>query len=76
MEVNIKNIIIMLWVEKFQELFYLITSNLFDRGGVQIWNKLNLIITINYGMMIKYIHNILNHMTGFGRRGPVFEENW
>ena len=84
LDVNIQNIIIMLWVEDSHEMVHFIIINLFDWSCVCIWNilivrfnwkiwgvKLN--ITIINGIMIKYPRDSWNHRNGFGRRGTGFE---
>ena len=68
-------------------MIHFIIINLFNRSGVWIWNwfiirlnwKLwggNFKITIIYGMMIQFPHDVWNHRVGSGRRGPGFEVSW
>ena len=65
-------------------MVYFIMIHLFDQSGIWIWNRVrgrlnwrlwrvNLNITINNGMMIKYRCDSWNLRTAFVRRGPVFE---
>ena len=85
--INIQNIIIMLWVEEFQEMVHLIIINWFYWSGVWIWNifrvrfrwkiwKVNLNIKMINVTVINLPHNSWNHRTGFERRGPGFELRW
>ena len=84
LEVNIQNIIIMIWVKYFQEFVHFIITNWFDWNAVHIQNivicrfkwilwRINLNINIINGIMIKYTHDGKNHRTSFGRRGIGFE---
>ena len=84
LKVNIQKIIIMLWMEKFQDMVHFIIIHLFDRSGVWIWNwcrftfnwkpwMVNYNITIINGMMIKCPHDSWNYRTVLGRRGPGFK---
>ena len=83
LEFNIHNIIIMFWVEEFQEMVHFIIINWFYFIGNCIWNRfmvifnckiliVNLNITVINGMVIKSPHDSWNQSTGFGRRGPGF----
>ena len=87
LEVSIHKIIIMFWVEEFQEMVNLIIINWFDSSGVWICNRfrdifnwklwrVNLNITIINGTMINYPHDSWNHRNFFGRRGNRFELRW
>ena len=84
LELNTRNIFIMLWVEYLQDMLHFIIINLFDWSGVWIWNRLrvrfnwklwrvNLNITIINGIIIKSHTDIWNRSTGFGRIGTGFE---
>ena len=84
MEVNIQNIIILLWVEELKGMVYLSITNWFDHIVVWIWIifrgrfkwkllRLNLSITIINVTRINSPHNSWNHRPGFGGRGTGFE---
>ena len=75
----------MFWVEEFQKKFHYIIINGFDRSGVWICNKfrarfkwkllrVNLSITINNGMVIKYPLDRWNRRTLLG--GEVLDLKW
>ena len=85
LEVNIQNLIFILWVEEFLDMVHFIIINWFDRSGFWIWNRfivrfnwkllrLNLNITIINGMMIKYPHDSWNHRIFWG--GEVLDLKW
>ena len=84
LEVNIQKIIIMFWVEEFQEVVHFIIIDWFYWSGVCIWNifrirfnweiwRVNLKTTIINGIIIKSTHDIWNHKTGFWRKNTGFE---
>ena len=84
LKVKILNIIIMFWMEEFQDMVHSIIIYWFDRSGVYICNRfrvrfkrkllrVKLNITIINGMVIKSHHDSWNHRNSFGRRGTGFE---
>ena len=84
LEVNIQKIIIIFWVEEFQDMVHLIIVNWYNWSDIWIWNRfrvrlywkiwrVNLNIAFINVMMIISPHDILNHRDGFGRRSPGFE---
>ena len=71
-------------MKESHEMVHLTITNWFNRSGVWTWNifgvifkwkiwRVNINITIINCMMNKSPHDIWNHRTGFGRRGPGFE---
>ena len=84
LDVNIKKILVMFWVEVLQDMVHFVIVNWFNQSYIHIWNRfigkfnckllrVDLNITIINCVMIKSLHYIWNHRAGVGRRYTGFE---